>query len=200
MSLSKSVANYWIVSRENKMALFDWLLSTDRLNPTWRSIQTRIQSDPYYRLQSAQEIEVAAALGIKIDVNQATVDDWLRLPGISIHQARSLVELANSGVQFCCLEDIAAALSIPVARLQLLQPILSFCYYDAESPATPIPIPANTASVEQLSRIPGVDLFIARAIAQNRQEMGNYRNLADLQRRLALPPDLISEIMYYLRF
>lgn len=201
MSLSKSVANYWIgLPEQNMTSLFNWLLSTEPLNPNWRSIQARIQSDPYYRLQSTQEIKVAAALGIRIDVNQATVDDWLRLPGISIHQARSLVELVNNGVQFCCLEDIAVALSIPVQRLQPLQPLLSFCYYDAESLSTPITISANTASVEQLSRIPGVDLFLARAIVKNRQEKGNYCNLADFQQRLVLPASLISEIMYYLRF
>jgi len=53
-----------------------------------------------------------AALGIQIDVNQASVD-WLRLPGLSIHQAR--VELCRSGVQFYCLEDIAAALNATAA-------------------------------------------------------------------------------------
>ncbi|MBE9124919.1 helix-hairpin-helix domain-containing protein [Coleofasciculus sp. LEGE 07081] len=182
------------------MTLFDWLLPAARLNPTRLSIQARIESDPYYRLQSVQEIEAAAALGIKIDVNQATVDDWLRLPGLSIHQARSLVELTSTGVQFCCLEDIAAALSISVARITPLQPILRFCYYDAESPATPQLLNPNTASAEQLAKIPAVDLFLARAIVQNRSELGKYRNLADFQRRLALPPHLTSKLMYYLRF
>jgi hypothetical protein len=68
------------------MALFDWLTTTARLDPNWQAIRTRIQSDPYYRLQSPAEIAIAATLGMRIDVNQASVDDWLRLPGISIHQ------------------------------------------------------------------------------------------------------------------
>src|SRR4028119_505459 len=118
------------------MALFNWLPQA-RPNPNWQSIRARLQSDPYYRLQSAEEIAIAAALGMKIDVNQASVDDWLRLPGISIHQARLLFELASMGIQFCCIEDIAAALSIPVQRLKPLQSILSFCYYDGESLSTP---------------------------------------------------------------
>jgi DNA uptake protein ComE-like DNA-binding protein len=139
-------------------------------------------------------------VGLKIDGNQASVDDWLRLPGLSIHQARPLFDLTSLGVQFCCLEDIAAALGMPVARLLPLTPILRFCYYDAESPATPQLVHPNTASVEQLSKIPAVDLFLARAIVQNRLEAGNYRNLADFQRRLALNPQLVSDLMYYLRF
>ncbi len=172
----------------------------DRLNPNWQAIRLKIQYDPYYRLQSAQEIVIAAGLGMTIDVNQASVDDWLRLPGLSIHQARTLFDLTSLGMQFCCLEDIAAALGMPVGRLLPLKPILSFCYYDAESPATLQLVHPNTASVEQLSKIPGVDLFLARAIVQNRLEAGNYRNLADFQRRLALNPQLVSDLMYYLRF
>lgn len=182
------------------MALFNWLNSTTRLNPNWQAIRVRLQSDPYYRLRSTEEIAVAAALGIQIDVNRASVDDWLRLPGISIHQARSLVALIGSGVQFCCLEDLAAALSVPTQRLKPLQPILSFCYYDSESLAAPQPINPNLASAEQLTKIPSVDLYLARAIVQNRHDFGTYRNLADFQQRLSLPAPLISELMYYLRF
>ncbi|MEW6495089.1 MAG: ComEA family DNA-binding protein [Cyanobacteriota bacterium] len=182
------------------MAMFNSLPSTPQNNPNWQTIRARLQSDPYYRLQSAEEIAIAVELGIKIDVNQASVDDWLRLPGISIHQARSLVELSGMGVQFYCLEDLAAALSVPAQRLKPLQPILNFCYYDADSLATPQQVNPNTASVEQLTKIPAVDLFLARAIVQNRFESGNYRNLADFQRRLSLNPQLISELMYYLRF
>jgi len=176
------------------------MLPQNRLNPNWQAIKVKIQHDPYYRLQSVQEIVIAAQLGMTIDVNQASVDDWLRLPGLSIHQARTLFDLTSLGVQFCCLEDIAAALGMPVARLLPLTPILRFCYYDAESPATPQLVHPNTASVEQLSKIPAVDLFLARAIVQNRLEAGNYRNLADFQRRLALNPQLVSDLMYYLRF
>ncbi|MGB5961973.1 MAG: ComEA family DNA-binding protein [Coleofasciculaceae cyanobacterium] len=176
------------------------MLPQNRLNPNWQAIRVKIQHDPYYRLQSVAEIVIAAQLGMTIDVNQASVDDWLRLPGLSIHQARTLFDLTSLGVQFCCLEDIAAALGMPVARLLPLTPLLRFCYYDAESPATPQLVHPNTASVEQLSKIPAVDLFLARAIVQNRLEAGKYRNLADFQRRLALNPQLVSDLMYYLRF
>ncbi|HEY9635821.1 MAG TPA: ComEA family DNA-binding protein [Coleofasciculaceae cyanobacterium] len=181
------------------MTRFNWL-PQPRVNPNWQSIRVRIQSDPYYRLQSAEEIAIAAELGMQIDVNQASVDDWLRLPGLSIHQARSLVELTGSGIQFCCLEDLAAALSVPVQRLLPLKVLLRFCYYDIESSSTPGQINPNLASVEQLTKIPAIDLFLARAIMQNRLDQGAYRNLADFQRRLSLNPQLTSELMYYLRF
>jgi len=170
------------------------------LKPSRQSPRSTLLTDPYYRFQSVAETRQAAALGVRIDVNRASVDDWLRLPGLSIHQARSLVALAQSGVQFHCIEDVAAALSLPVQRLQPLTAILQFCYYDAESLNTIQPLDPNTASLDTLTRIPAIDLFLARAIVQNRQQYGRYRSITDLQQRLKLSGQLTSDLMHYLQF
>lgn len=162
------------------------------------SIRTKLLNDPYYRMQTNAEIAIAADLGITIDVNRAKVDDWLRLPGLSIHQARNLVQLCQAGVQFCCIEDIAAALSISVQHLQPLVPVLKFCYYDEIS--TVKVISPNIATIEQLAEIPAIDLALAQFIVQNRHLQGTYRNLVDFQRRLSLPGSVISQLMYYLQF
>lgn len=172
------------------------------MSPNWLRSQTlrnKLLNDPYYRLQSAAEIAIAVALGIKIDVNQASVDDWLRLPGLSIRQARLLVELNRAGVQFYCLEDIAAALNLPLQRLQPLESILNFCYYD-ETGFTCQRLNPNTATVETLQRLPAVDLALAEAIVHNRLSAGPYRNLVDFQQRLSLPGNLTAQLMYCLSF
>ncbi|MBL1174478.1 helix-hairpin-helix domain-containing protein [Pantanalinema sp. GBBB05] len=182
------------------MVLPNWLSAvTQPRSGISSAVRQKILHDPYYRFQSIAEVQLAASLGIQIDVNQATVDDWLRLPGLSIHQARSLVELSRSGVSFHCLEDIAAALGLPALRLKPLEPALRFCYYDPESTCAIQPINPNTASVEMLVQIPGVDLYLAKAIVQHRKQ-GAYRNLSHLQRRLALPGQMTAELMHYLRF
>jgi DNA uptake protein ComE-like DNA-binding protein len=171
------------------------------LNPKLQKLRAQLLKDPYYRLQSGEEIQIAAVLGIRIDANQATVDDWLRLPGLSIHQARSLVELSRSGVKFYCIEDIAAALSMPLPRLEPLKPLLNFSYYDDESLAnSTVLVNPNTATVEKLAQIPFIDFSLAQAVVQNRLSAGPYRNLVDFQRRLELPGDAIAQLMYYLRF
>ena len=190
------------------MAFLHWLATVARdrrtapqqsLNPRLQSLKRRLLNNPYMRLQSSEDIAAAAALGLKVDVNQATIDDWLRLPGISIHQARLLVELSQGGVPFYCLDDIAAALSIPVQRLKPLEPVLGFRYYDAESLCSIEPVNANLASVELLTQVPAIDLFLARTLVEQRRQ-GPYRNLADLQKRLSLPGNLTAELMHYLRF
>lgn len=179
------------------MAFLNWLSD---LKLPGRSLKSRICNDPYYRFQSLDEIRLAVALGIYIDVQQATIDDWLRLPGLSIHQARMLTQLSSSGVQFYCIEDIAAALGLSIQRLKPLESILRFCYYPPESLYLIQRVNPNTASIDLLGQVPGVKPVLARTIVQNRSAYGAYKNLADLQQRLSLPSQLTANLMHYLSF
>jgi len=172
-----------------------WQTLKAQLHP----LASRLAEDPYCRLQSLADVALAAQLGLTIDVNQATVDDWLRLPGISIRQAQRLERLRQSGVQFYCLEDLAAALGMTPVQLRPLAPVLAFCHYDRDSPITSLPLSLNQATSQQLCTIPGMPLELARAIVWDRLRRGNYRDLADLQVRLQLPPDTIQQLMYYLQ-
>ncbi|MGJ3250820.1 MAG: helix-hairpin-helix domain-containing protein [Elainellaceae cyanobacterium] len=186
------------------MELQKWLKSAANLQAKLKArlqpLQTQLRRDPYYRFQSIEEVQIAASLGVSIDVNQASVDDWLRLPGLSIHQARSLTDLAQSGIQFHCLDDVAAALNMPLHRLRPLEPILRFYYYDKGDRALTIrPVPLNTASVDVLMQIPMLKADLAGAIVWERQQRGAYRNLADLQRRLSIPSPIMSDLMHYVR-
>ena len=186
------------------MTLSKWLSSARQMGKNLdfsrQAIIAKIQQNPYYRFQSPTEIQIAGEVGIKIDVNLASVDDWLRIPGISITQARNLVEMTNSGIHFLCLEDLAAALGVSVLKIQYWQPILYFAYYSAESWHAPPKVKHNDASISQLLTIPNLDSTIAENIISDRQANGNYRNLADLQKRLGLTPDFTYHLMYYLLF
>lgn len=185
---------------ELKMGVADWLAGLTRSQTKrpllWRD---RVLQDPYYRFSSLEELRAAAALGVRLDVNRASIDDWLRLPGLSIHQARTLSALSQAGVEFHCVEDIAAALSLPMQRVQPLAPVLQFCYY-GEGVERVQSINPNTASLEQITQIPGLDLALAKAILQDRQQRGPYRNLIDFQQRLQLSGPMISDLMHYLSF
>jgi DNA uptake protein ComE-like DNA-binding protein len=170
------------------------------LNLRLQTLKRRLQADPYYRFQSLAEVAIAGALGVKIEVNQATVDDWLRLPGLSIHQARQLVELTTLGMQFLALEDLAAALALPIQHLKPYAAVLSFTYTDPESLLTPVKIAVNQAEQDQLLTVPFMTPAIAAKVIENRQQAGPYRNFADFQKRLHLPPELISQLLHYLQF
>lgn len=180
------------------MGVSDWLQGRlqDQLQARRHGRPSHRLQDPFYRFQSIEELQRAAALGVRLDVNRADIDDWLRLPGLSIHQARILVSLSQAGVAFHCLEDLAAALGLPVQRLQPLAAILQFCYYDPDAVPSLNP---NTASVKQLLSLPGMDRGLAQKIVENRHQQGSYRNLVDFQQRLQLSSQTLSEWMHYLR-
>lgn len=136
------------------------------------------------------------SLGRPIDVNQASVDDWLTLPGISIHQARAIVQISQAGVQYHALEDLAAVLGIPAAQLSGLGDRLQFCYYDGPELDRLDP---NQASAAELMRLPGLDAIWADRIVQERHQ-GPYRTLSDLQQRIGLPGHILSHAMHGLQF
>ena len=163
-------------------------------------LKQKLAADPYYRFQSLAEVTIAGEMGVRIEVNEATVDDWLRLPGISIHQARQLVTLVQSGLSFLAIEDLAAALNLPIQQLKPLQPILSFTYRDPESLLNPAKVPINQATVEQLQGLPFMTPAIAAQIVQSRQQQGRFQHLADLQQRLNLPPEVIAQVMHFIQF
>jgi DNA uptake protein ComE-like DNA-binding protein len=156
--------------------------------------------DPYYRFRSLIEVQQAAALGIRIDVNKTSVDDWLRLPGISIHQAQLLSQLLEQGIQFCCVEDIAAVLNLPVHRLLPFATLLQFCYYDPQELDAPRRVNPNLAGYETLAAIPGLSTALARNIVRDRIAHGPYSNLAEFQRRLNLSAEQIQTFLSTLTF
>jgi DNA uptake protein ComE-like DNA-binding protein len=176
------------------------IMNPFRFNPRLQKLRNQILSNPYYRFQSAEEIAIASQLGIRIDANNATVDDWLRLPGLSIHQARTLVELSRSGVKFYCVEDVAAALSVSPVRFESFQAMLTFSYYDEAIEIATKFININTATVDAIANVPFIDLLLAEAVVKNRLENGLYRDIIDFQKRLNLSGDVLAQLMYYLKF
>ncbi|MEG3438779.1 ComEA family DNA-binding protein [Pannus brasiliensis CCIBt3594] len=173
--------------------------SPNWLGNVFNPLKKKILNDPYYRFQSAEEIATAARLGIKINVSQAGIDDWLRLPGISIHQARRLVELVGMGVEILSIEDLAAALCVPVSRLGAIAPILEFAYYNPESLLAPPKINPNTASLEQFASIAFFTPDLVDRIVRER-EQAPFRDLIDLKNRLSLDSQTLSHLMHFLQF
>jgi DNA uptake protein ComE-like DNA-binding protein len=152
-------------------------------------------SEPYYRFRSISELNAAAQRGERIAVHSATVDDWLRLPGLSIHQARALVDLQAAGLELYAIEDLAAALEIPLHRAQGWQAILSFEYHHPES--APLQLNPNRATLVELQQI--MISTLAERIIEAR-EITTFQDLADLQRRLQLDGPTLTHLLPYLRF
>ncbi len=166
---------------------------------TTPSTPSPAMTDPGYRFRSAEDVATAAKAGIEIDVNRATESDWMRLPILTEQQGRSLAALSQAGVQFHCLDDLAAALSVPGDRLKPLEPILKFYYYDPVELDTPEPVNPNQASIADLAGIPNMSIALALQIIHHRTTQP-FANLADLQQRLCLDAATVEAIMHHLSF
>jgi DNA uptake protein ComE-like DNA-binding protein len=161
---------------------------------------TILWQDPRYRFRSLLELNQAVRLGFRLDVSTATIDDWLRLPLFSIHQARLLVQLQRGGVAFHCPEDIAAALGWTPAQIAPLSEALRFTYYEADSPLNCPRLNPNRTEGSKLLTLPGMNPALVQQLINDREQRGPFRDLADFQARLNLPGEQISDLMHYLIF
>ncbi len=181
------------------MELKRWIGGLRRsLDSEARTRVLEIQQNPYCRLCTLDDVAIAVELGLFIDANRAGVDDWLRLPHLSIHQARQLVALRQAGVVFYCLEDVSSGLGVSTAVLQQFSMLIQFRYYSVDETSIGGLNP-NYAPLTALAELPGVSEEVARSIVMTR-EAAPFRDLVDLQRRLGLPRDVVNQLLHYLRF
>ena len=165
-------------------------------------LELKLRQDPQRRLQDPSEVRHAAALGWRLDVNRASADDWLRLPGITPAQVDLLLRLQRGGVQLSGLDDLERLLELPRSQATAWEPLLLFRWYGDGAPlqASPRPVDLNHAPGAALEReLPQLDAVRRGRLLRERQR-APCLDLADLQQRLQLPPALVEELIGKVRF
>ncbi|MEB3276653.1 MAG: hypothetical protein VKM92_06775 [Cyanobacteriota bacterium] len=162
-------------------------------------LELKLRQQPGRRLHNASEVRLAAELGWRLDVNRATAADWLRLPGITAHHVDLLLRLQAGGVQLSGPEDLERLLELPQAVVASWQPLLQYHWYGAPaSSPLPPPLDLNQASLPQLQRL-GLSPQRSSRLLRERARRP-FADLADLQQRLQLPPQLIEGWIGKVRF
>ena len=135
-----------------------------------------------------------------IDVNRASAEQWRQLPGCSDAMVDLLLRLQRGGVQFSQLEDLAQLLDLSEDLRDLWQPHLIFRWHgDAPPLPQPKPLDLNGASRAVLAgQLQWPNDRLERLIAERRRQP--FKNLADLQERLCLPPDAVEALIGRVRF
>ncbi|MEO1001760.1 MAG: hypothetical protein AAFX65_01460 [Cyanobacteria bacterium J06638_7] len=152
----------------------------------------KLRQDPQRRLASAEEVRHAAALGWRLDVNRAGAADWSRLPGITDEQVDLLMRLQAGGVQLSGAEDLQRLLDMPARQLQGWLPVLRFRWYGqpVQSASAVQRLDLNRAGAAQLDQLGLTEERRQRLLVERARRP--FRDLADLQGRLQLPPDLVE--------
>lgn len=151
----------------------------------------RLAHNPSLRLRDAGEVRRAARLGWSLDVNRATASDWLRLPGCSAAQADLLLRLQAGGVQLSGPEDLQRLLALDDDRLRAWLPLLRFQWYGEPPASAPAPVAINRVAAAELQARLGLSPERCRRLLQERSR-APFRDLAELQQRLQLPPALVE--------
>ena len=171
-------------------------------------LDLKMRQDPSYRLQDATDARRAAAMGWRLDVNRATPEDWLRLPGCTVAEVDRLQWLRRDGRQLGGPEDLQRLLDLDAERLSCWEPLLEFRWCDTSPPpmspsavggASPT-VDLNRASVADLKQgLPGWPRHSIEALVRERRK-APFEDLGDLQSRLNLPPKPVEALIGRVRF
>jgi competence protein ComEA len=150
------------------------------------------------------------APGEQIDPNTADVDELQRLPRVGPSLAARIVQHREANGPFRTLADLDAVPGIGPALLAGIVPHVGLPPAPATTPApaapaSPVdqgrgragaappvteaaPLDLNTATAEDLQRLPGVGPVLAARILEWRQANGRFRSVADLEKVSGIGP------------
>lgn len=129
-----------------------------------------------------------------MDVNRASRDQWLQLPGCSQDTADLLMRLQRGGVQFASADDLFRLLELPSDLVRLWTPHLLFQWHgDAPPQPQAAPLDLNNASTDQLALLGWPEQRLANLMRERRR--AGFKDLADLQERLCLPASSVEALI-----
>ncbi len=141
---------------------------------------------------TATNAEELANLRGKIDINECTKDDLVRVLGLPIVYANDIESLQNEGYIFTYAEELSEIAGVPASHVRRIAPMICFSYnYQKEASFTWKRL--NILSVEELTAS-GLDRVVAEKIVTERQIKGEYKSVIDVKRRTGLPFDSYRHI------
>jgi len=135
-----------------------------------------------------------------LDVNRATAEQWMQLPGCSEAMVDVLLRLQRAGVQFSQADDLFQLLELPALQAEQWRPHLVFHWHGDASPLPePRPLELNAASRLELEQtLLWPEPRLSRLLQERNRRA--FDNLADLQERLCLPPEAVEQLLGKVRF
>ena len=129
-----------------------------------------------------------------IEVNRASREQWLQLPGCSENTADLLLRLQRGGVQFSSVEELFRLLEMPEQQSRSWEPHLVVHWHGDTSPQPPAAaLDLNNASTEELQTLGWPEKRLQGLLRERRRN--GFRDLADLQERLCLPASAIEALI-----
>lgn len=115
-----------------------------------------------------------------IDLNLASEEELRLLPGVGPALARAIVERRRRKGPFRSVEELLEVAGIGPRKLERLRPLLVVREEWELRGSQPFPVDINSATEEELRRIPGVGVALARAILGWRERNGPFGSVDEL--------------------
>ena len=129
-----------------------------------------------------------------IEVNRASREKWLQLPGCSEDTADLLLRLQRGGVQFSSVEELFRLLELSAQQRRSWKPHLVVQWHGDDPPQPPAaPLDLNNSSAEELQTLGWPEQRLQGLLRERRRD--GFRDLADLQERLCLPASAIEALI-----
>lgn len=127
-----------------------------------------------------------------IDINTADTTEWKKLYGIGSKLSQRIINFRSKLGGFATVEQVGETFGLPDSTFQAIKPKLIVKSSSIKQ------INLNSATLDELKSHPYIKYAIANAIVQYRNEHGQFKSVADLQKLGAIDELLLRKITPYL--
>ncbi|MBP7821479.1 MAG: helix-hairpin-helix domain-containing protein [Saprospiraceae bacterium] len=131
-----------------------------------------------------------------ININTATIDDWMSLKGIGKSYAQRIIDYKNKLGGFYDINQVAEVSYFPDSVFQSIKPFLKNTDYQNYIVNK---ININTATVEELDKHYLINNKEAKAIVNYRNQHGNYKSVNDLKQVIAINSASFEKFKNYIK-
>lgn len=130
---------------------------------------------------------------VRVDVNQATVDDWQKLKGIGPYYAKKIVNFRDKLGGFYTIEQIGTTYGLKDSTFQLVKPFLDL---------SPVfrKIEINRVGIDELKKHPYIKWQQAKVVVKYRENHGAFDTIYDLGKVGVFSEDDLSKLKPYLEY
>lgn len=139
-----------------------------------------------------KKFEARETKSIVVDINSADTTEWKKLYGIGSKLSQRIVNFRSKLGGFVTVEQVGETFGLPDSTFQKIKPQL---HVNSSSVKT---INLNSATIDEFKSHPYIKYAVANAIVQYRNEHGNFKSVADLQKLGAIDETLFKKIAPYL--
>jgi len=129
---------------------------------------------------------------LRIEINEASADEWRKLRGIGRVYSERIVRFRDALGGFSHIDQVADTYGLPDSTFQAIRPKLNL------GKGVFRKIPLNSASAGQLAGHPYLSKRQAAAIFAYRQHHGPFAAVEDINKTMVLSPDNYEKIRPYL--